>query len=233
MWIGKYDLSKPGPGGVNLSAPLAEPFPYNTPVTFRATGRSPQCSAGVAAMRVYTSPGVIAYTTKSATLDANISFPAPNQQVYSFNPTIVVYDNCGKAFTMSIPIIVQGPPNPPTDPQVVSPTDGGVVTSPVHFVASASAPNCSHGISAMRIYTAPGVAAYTVNGSSIDTYLNMATGTYHVVVQAWDNCGSVYKTDRPGLQNRRVAGTPVIGGFDPHSLPPSTSSSSPLTVTVE
>jgi hypothetical protein len=26
--------------------------------------------------------------------------------------------------------------------------------------------------------------------------------------------------DRPGLQNRRVAGFPVAGGFDPHSLPP-------------
>jgi hypothetical protein len=26
--------------------------------------------------------------------------------------------------------------------------------------------------------------------------------------------------DRPGLQNRRAAGHPVTGGFDPHSLPP-------------
>ena len=26
--------------------------------------------------------------------------------------------------------------------------------------------------------------------------------------------------DRPGLQNRRAAGHPVAGGFDPHSLPP-------------
>ena len=26
--------------------------------------------------------------------------------------------------------------------------------------------------------------------------------------------------ERPGLQNRRVAGNPVTGGFDPHSLPP-------------
>ena len=26
--------------------------------------------------------------------------------------------------------------------------------------------------------------------------------------------------DRPGLQNRRVAGNPVTDGFDPHSLPP-------------
>jgi hypothetical protein len=26
--------------------------------------------------------------------------------------------------------------------------------------------------------------------------------------------------DRPGLQNRRVAGNPVTDGFDPHTLPP-------------
>jgi len=26
--------------------------------------------------------------------------------------------------------------------------------------------------------------------------------------------------DCPGLQNRRAAGFPVAGGFDPHSLPP-------------
>jgi hypothetical protein len=26
--------------------------------------------------------------------------------------------------------------------------------------------------------------------------------------------------ERPGLQNRRAAGNPVAGGFDPHSLPP-------------
>ena len=29
--------------------------------------------------------------------------------------------------------------------------------------------------------------------------------------------------DRPGLQNRRVAGNPVTDGFDPHSLPPNIS----------
>jgi hypothetical protein len=77
---------------------------------------------------------------------------------------------------------------------VVSPTNGGVVTPRVHFLASASAPSCSRGMSAMRIYKAPGVAAYTGNGASIDTYWSMATGTYNVVVQAWDHCGNVYKT---------------------------------------
>jgi hypothetical protein len=194
LWTGKYDLSQPGTGGVNLSSPIsAESFPYSTPLAFRATGRSPQCSSGVAAMRVYTSPGVVAYTTNGATLDANISFAAPGPGTYSFSPVIVVYDNCGKAFSMTVPIIIEGPPATPTNPQVVSPTNGGAVTSPVHWVASASAASCSKGIASMRIYSAPGVSAYTVNGGSIDTYLSMANGTYNTVVQAWDNCGNVYK----------------------------------------
>jgi hypothetical protein len=30
----------------------------------------------------------------------------------------------------------------------------------------------------------------------------------------------MWSGDRPGLQNRRVAGFPVTGGFDSHSLPP-------------
>jgi hypothetical protein len=196
LWFGKYNLSKPGPGGVNMTTPwFAQPFPYGSPVLFEATGRSPQCSAGVAAMRVYTAPGVAAYTTNGATLDANIAFPAPDQNLYYFNPVIVVYDNCGKAFSLDLPtIMIQGPATNSQNPNVVSPTNGGVPTSPVHFVASATAPNCSAGIASMRIYTAPGVTAYTVNSSSLDTYLTMANGNYNTVIQAWDNCGNVYKT---------------------------------------
>jgi hypothetical protein len=196
LWFGKYNLSKPGFGGVNMTSPWFEqPFPYGSPVLFQATGRSPQCSAGVAAMRVYTSPGVVAYTTNGATLDANIAFPAPDQNLYYYNPVIVVYDNCGKSFSFDVPsIMVQGPATNSQNPTVVSPTNGGAPTSPVHFVASATSPNCGAGIASMRIYTAPGVAAYTVKGSSIDTYLSMANGNYNTVVQAWDNCGNVYKT---------------------------------------
>jgi hypothetical protein len=196
VWFGKYNLSTPGNGGVNMTSPwFDQAFPYGSPVLFQATGRSPQCSAGVAAMRVYTSPGVAAYTTNGATLDANIAFPAPDQTLYFFNPVIVVYDNCGKSFSFPVgSIMIQGPDTNPQNPIVVSPTNGGVPTSPVHFVASATAPNCSAGIASMRIYTAPGVAAYTVNGSSLDTYLSMANGNYNTVIQAWDNCGNVYKT---------------------------------------
>ncbi|MDP9161909.1 MAG: SBBP repeat-containing protein [Acidobacteriota bacterium] len=192
VWIGKYNLNAPDTGGVNLSEPYNSGPPYNPPVTFRATGRSPQCSSGVAAMRVYSAPGVVAYTTQGATLDANISFP-PTNQVVTNNAVIVVYDNCGKAFSKTVPVNIQGPANV-TNPQIISPTTGGVVTSPVHFVANTSASTCSKGVAALRIYTAPGVAAYNVNGGSLDTYLNLAPGTYNAVVQEWDNCGGVFKT---------------------------------------
>jgi len=42
----------------------------------------------------------------------------------------------------------------------------------------------------MGIYTAPYVLAYKVNGSSLNTTLNMSPGNYNVVITEWDNCGS-------------------------------------------
>jgi hypothetical protein len=188
VWVGKYDLSNPGPGVVSLSEPYYWGPPYTSPVVYRATSASPQCRDGIAAMRVYTSPGAIAYTTAGATLDANIAFPQDGQ----YSTVIVAYDNCGHAFTNTAPIFVQGTSS--ENPTVVSPTNGGVVTSRVHYVASAQAPACSSGIAAMRIYKAPNVAVYTVKGSSLDTYISLAPGSYNTVVQAWDNCGGVYKT---------------------------------------
>lgn len=74
---------------------------------------------------------------------------------------------------------------------VSSPTSTGS-SSPVHFVATAST-SCGSGVSSMGIYTAPGVLAYKVSGSSLNTYLGMASGKYNVVVQEWDNCGGASK----------------------------------------
>jgi hypothetical protein len=76
---------------------------------------------------------------------------------------------------------------------VNSPSNGATVGSSVHFVASASSA-CSKGVSAVGIYTAPGVLAYVKNGTSLDTYISMGSGTQYPVVQEWDNCGSSAKT---------------------------------------
>jgi 6-phosphogluconolactonase (cycloisomerase 2 family) len=78
---------------------------------------------------------------------------------------------------------------------VTSPTNNSQDSSPVHFVATASSPQCPQGIAAMRIYTAPYVSVYTVDSDQINTDLTLQPGSYVTVVQAWDNCGGVGKTD--------------------------------------
>src|SRR5207245_6042035 len=72
---------------------------------------------------------------------------------------------------------------------VSSPGSGATVGSPVHFVATGTSPACSKGVASVGIYTAPGVLAYVVNGSNLNTNLSMNPGTYNVFVQEWDKCG--------------------------------------------
>jgi hypothetical protein len=71
-----------------------------------------------------------------------------------------------------------------------SPAAGSTVASPVHFVATAKS---THPITTMRIYV-DNISKFTVNSSSLDTSLALATGTHSVVVQAWDSTGAVFKT---------------------------------------
>src|SRR5437660_2131268 len=71
---------------------------------------------------------------------------------------------------------------------VSSPGNGSTVQSPVHFVASATS-TCSKGVASMGIYTAPYQLAFTVAGSSLNTNLNLAPGTYNTTVEEWDYCG--------------------------------------------
>jgi 6-phosphogluconolactonase len=72
---------------------------------------------------------------------------------------------------------------------VTSPTNDSTTTSPVNYVATATNPDCAQGISAMRIYSAPGVMAYTSAGGNLNAYINLPAGTYQTTVVAYDNCG--------------------------------------------
>src|SRR5258706_6621909 len=71
---------------------------------------------------------------------------------------------------------------------VTSPANGSTVSGSVSFVASATT-SCSKGVASMGIYTAPGVLAYVVNGASLNTSLNLSSGTYNTTVEEWDYCG--------------------------------------------
>jgi hypothetical protein len=76
---------------------------------------------------------------------------------------------------------------------VVAPIDNSNVATSVQYVATATT-TCAKGVSAMGIYTAPNVLAYTVNGSTLSTALNLSPGTYNTVVEEWDNCGGASTT---------------------------------------
>src|SRR5438874_5080689 len=71
----------------------------------------------------------------------------------------------------------------------VSKSGTATATSPVHFLAIASSPACSKGVSKIAIYTTSNSPAYSVNGSSLDASLSLNAGTYSIAVQESDNCG--------------------------------------------
>lgn len=75
------------------------------------------------------------------------------------------------------------------DVSVSTPSNGATVSSPVQFVASASA---ASGIAAIRVYVDDN-SAYLTYSSNFNTNIPMSTGSHYVVVQAWDNSGNVYK----------------------------------------
>lgn len=92
---------------------------------------------------------------------------------------------------------------------ITGPVNNAHTLAPVHYIASASSPECAKGIASMEIYTAPYVVAYTNEGGKMDGYINLQPGTYNTVVQAWDQCGGVAKSD----MTITVAGETPPAGF--------------------
>lgn len=76
---------------------------------------------------------------------------------------------------------------------VTSPKNGATVTSPVTYVASATASTCSKGVASMGIYV-DNKRVYLVYATKLDTQVTMAAGAENTVVQEWDNCGGSTKT---------------------------------------
>ena len=148
-----------------------------SPVHFVATA-STACSKGVATMGIYTSPSVLSYVVKGSKLDTNLDVGLGNHQI-----VIKEWDNCGDSTGATLTITVNG-----GNIEVKSPAANSTVSSPVHYVASASS-SCSGGVTAIGVYTAPFQRAYLAESSTLDTSLSLAPGTYNTVIQSWDRCG--------------------------------------------
>ncbi|MDX6457900.1 MAG: phospholipase, partial [Acidobacteriaceae bacterium] len=76
---------------------------------------------------------------------------------------------------------------------VSSPKAGATVTSPVHYVATATTSTCSKGVASMGIYV-NNKLVYVVSGAKLDHELSLATGYEHTVVEEWDHCGGASYT---------------------------------------
>jgi hypothetical protein len=166
--------------GVHVTAPVNNSN-VATSVQYVANATT-TCAQGVSAMGIYTAPNVLAYTVSGSALNTELTL---NPGTY--NTVVQEWDNCGGASKTAVKITVAGPV------QVAAPANNSRVSSPVQFVASAST-SCPAGVAAMGIYTAPGVLAYKVDGARLNTLLTLSGGTYHTVVEEWDNCGGAATT---------------------------------------
>src|SRR6185437_6882900 len=71
---------------------------------------------------------------------------------------------------------------------VTSPANGSTVTSPVHYVATASTSTCATGVASMGIYV-NNTLTKVVSGASMNTTISLNPGKYDTVVEEWDHCG--------------------------------------------
>jgi PKD repeat protein len=74
---------------------------------------------------------------------------------------------------------------------VCSPTPYSTVSSPVHFVATATDTASVH---AMQIYVDYVLVYQVKNTNHIDTTLGMKSGSHHIAIKAWDYRGSYMRS---------------------------------------
>jgi hypothetical protein len=163
---------------VSVSAP-ANGSHVSTTVQYVATA-STSCAAGVSAIGIYSAPGALAYTTSGSKLNTEL-FLSPGE----YQTVVQAWDNCGGSSETPVTIYVSGGA---AGVQVAEPKDNSTVATQVQYTATATT-SCAKGVSAMGVYTSPGVLAYHSAGASLNTLLTLNPGTYHTVVQEWDACG--------------------------------------------
>ena len=160
-------ISSPAPGSTSAS-----------PVHFVASASS---SAPVTAMRIYVD-NVSVFAISAGNLDTQVPI-APG----THNVVVQAWDSNGAVLktpeTLTVTATSSG------SVAVSSPANNATVTSPFQVTASASA---SRPIVAMTAYLDSAIAA-TSNTNSLNSSISAGAGSHSLVVQAWDNAGTVYK----------------------------------------
>ncbi len=156
----------------------------NSPIYFAVSATSATCPKGIATIRIYAAPHTAVFSIDAGQVETFV-----NLKPGTYDAVVQAWDNCGELTKVQRKVTVMST----AGVTVYSPANNGTASSPARFVASASSPACPNGISAIRIYSAPGVEAHTETANHLSAEVNLAPGNYNTVVQAWDNCGHVFK----------------------------------------
>jgi phospholipase C len=165
----------------------------------------------------------LTYTSHGTSLNTTVSL-SPGK----YDTVVEEWDYCGGASYTHVAITVASSSGGSTGVTVTSPAANSTVTSPVHYVATATTSTCSKGVASMGIYV-NNKLIYTVKGTSLDTEITLSTGAEHTVVEEWDYCGGAAYT----TINLTVEGsTPQSPTVSIHASPTSISEGGSATLTV-
>jgi hypothetical protein len=155
----------------------------SSPVNYVASSTT-GCSKGVASMGVYVD-NQLQTVVNGHSMNTNVAInPGSHKTV------VQEWDYCGGSTYAALNLTVGS--GGQSGVTVSTPANGATVSSPVSYAASA-ATTCSKGVASMGIYV-NNVLTYVAQGSSLNTNLNLSSGTYHTVVEEWDHCGGAAYT---------------------------------------
>ena len=100
-----------------------------------------------------------------------------------YNTVVEEWDYCGGATYTSVAITVSAQ----TGVVVASPANNSTVASPASYVATATT-SCPKGVASMGVYV-NNILVITQSGASLNTQLDLGTGSQKTVVEEWDKCG--------------------------------------------
>ncbi len=177
---------------VTVSSP-ANGATVTSPVQYTATATTSTCSTGVSSMGIYVNNNLAYFAKGAQQINTSLSLGAGAQHT-----VVVEWDHCGGSSATTVNITV-GSSSSSSGGQtngvvVTSPANNSTVTSPVHYVASASTNTCAAGVSSMGIYVDNKLAYFAKGAQQINTYLSLSAGAHHTVVEEWDHCGGASST---------------------------------------
>jgi hypothetical protein len=166
---------------ISVSSP-SDNGTVSSPARLVASATPTSSQYRISSMQIYVDD-VRKYRTESNRIDTSLSLSSGTHEVI-----LKAWDTSGAIQRRHLTVKVGSSGSGGLS--VSSPANNTTVSSPVHFVVSASPTNSQYKISSVQIYV-DDVRVYRTTSSKIDTHIGMKQGTRKVIVKAWDTSGAL------------------------------------------